>query len=98
MCAALDAEVLDEILVQLIKRGKGIELNTGGLRKLGNDFNPSREILKRYRELGGELITIGSAAAALIALTAVSTIADNAIAAFLILTVFFRIFIVSTDR
>lgn len=54
------AEVIDEILRQLIKRGKGIELNTGGFRKLGNEPNPSREILKRYRELGGEIITIGS--------------------------------------
>ena len=54
------AEVLDEILTQLIKRGKGIEINTAGLRKLGNDFNPSREILKRYRELGGEILTVGS--------------------------------------
>ncbi len=54
------AEVLDEILAQLIKRGKGIELNTGGFRKLGNEPNPSRDIIKRYRELGGEIITIGS--------------------------------------
>lgn len=53
-------DVLDEILRQLIMRGKGIELNTGGFRKLGNDPNPGREILKRYLELGGEIITIGS--------------------------------------
>lgn len=54
------ANVLDEILRQLIKRGKGIEINTAGFRKLENDANPSREILKRYRELGGEIITVGS--------------------------------------
>ena len=53
-------EVLDEILRQLIRRGKGIEINTGGFRKLGNEPNPSREILERYRELGGEIITVGS--------------------------------------
>ena len=52
--------VLDEILRQLIKRGKGIEINTAGYRKLGNEPNPSSEILKRYRELGGEIITVGS--------------------------------------
>ncbi|MBR4719263.1 MAG: histidinol-phosphatase HisJ family protein [Lachnospiraceae bacterium] len=54
------ADVLDEILRQLIMRGKGIEINTGGFRKLGNDANPGREILKRYHELGGEIITVGS--------------------------------------
>ena len=53
-------DVLEEILKQLIKRGKGIELNTAGFKKLGDDANPSREILARYRELGGEIITIGS--------------------------------------
>lgn len=53
-------DVLDEILKQLIKCGKGIELNTAGFRKLGNEANPSREILIRYRELGGEILTIGS--------------------------------------
>lgn len=53
-------DVLDEILKQLIARGKGIEINTGGFRKLGDEANPSREILARYRELGGEIITIGS--------------------------------------
>ncbi|MCR4807495.1 MAG: histidinol-phosphatase HisJ family protein [Lachnospiraceae bacterium] len=54
------AEVIDEILMQLIKRGKGIELNTGGFRKLGNEPNPCTDILKRYRDLGGEIITVGS--------------------------------------
>jgi histidinol-phosphatase (PHP family) len=53
-------EVLEEILRQVIKRGKGIELNTAGFRKLGDEPNPSSEILKRYHELGGEIITIGS--------------------------------------
>ncbi|MCR5603601.1 MAG: histidinol-phosphatase HisJ family protein [Lachnospiraceae bacterium] len=54
------ADVIDEILRQLIKRGKGIEINTAGFRKLGNEPNPSTEILRRYRELGGEIITVGS--------------------------------------
>lgn len=53
-------DVLDEILKQLIMRDKGIELNTGGFRKLGDEANPGREILKRYREFGGEIITVGS--------------------------------------
>ncbi len=53
-------EVVDEILKQLIQRGKGIEVNTAGFRKLGDETNPCTDILKRYRELGGEIITIGS--------------------------------------
>ncbi|HEY8805378.1 MAG TPA: phosphoesterase, partial [Clostridium sp.] len=37
-----------------------IELNTSGLRYKLNSMHPSREILKRYLELGGKIITIGS--------------------------------------
>ncbi len=39
---------------------KGIELNTGAVGYHLKDLNPCTDILKRYRELGGELITIGS--------------------------------------
>lgn len=54
------ADVIDEILKYLISHGKGIELNTAGL-KYGLGFaHPHPEILKRYRELGGEIITVGS--------------------------------------
>lgn len=54
------ADILDEILKKTIYLGKGIELNTAGLR-YGLPFcNPHPEILKRYRELGGEIITIGA--------------------------------------
>jgi histidinol-phosphatase (PHP family) len=52
--------ILDEILSMIIKKGKGIELNTSGLRYNLNSMHPSREILKRYLELGGRIITIGS--------------------------------------
>lgn len=53
-------DILDPILKLLIEKGKGIELNTGGLHNDLKDFNPNRAILKRYKELGGEIITIGS--------------------------------------
>lgn len=54
------AELLDEILKALIVNGKGLEVNTAGF-KYGHAYpHPKPEILKRYRELGGELITIGS--------------------------------------
>ncbi|GLB24882.1 phosphoesterase [Lacrimispora xylanolytica] len=53
-------DLFDEILKTIIKKGKGIECNTAGYRKGINQPNPSPEIIKRYRELGGEIITIGS--------------------------------------
>lgn len=53
-------DILDEILKLLLEKGKGIELNTGGLKKGMRDFHPCIGALKRYRELGGEIITIGS--------------------------------------
>jgi histidinol-phosphatase (PHP family) len=54
------ADLLDEVLKTIISLGKGIEVNTAGL-KYGHAYaHPKPEILKRYRELGGELITIGS--------------------------------------
>lgn len=53
-------EIIDEILKALISRGKGIELNTGGFKYGLGHPNPSEDILKRYRELGGEIITIGA--------------------------------------
>lgn len=53
-------DILDPILKLLIENGKGIELNTGGLKNGLKEFNPCGAILKRYREFGGEIITIGS--------------------------------------
>ncbi|MCR5267873.1 MAG: histidinol-phosphatase HisJ family protein [Lachnospiraceae bacterium] len=54
------ADVLDEIFRSLIEKGKGLEINTGGLRRNMKATNPNEEILKRYRELGGEIITTAS--------------------------------------
>lgn len=54
------ADILDEVLKTILSYGKGIEVNTAGL-KYGIGYpHPKAEVLKRYRELGGELITIGS--------------------------------------
>lgn len=54
------ADVIDEILRQLIAHGKGIEINTGGFKYGLGHPNPTEEIIARYRELGGEIITIGA--------------------------------------
>ena len=53
-------DILDKILETLIDKEKGIEINTGGLAKGLREANPCMGILKRYRELGGEIITVGS--------------------------------------
>ena len=53
-------EQIDKILLELIKRGKGIEVNTSGFKYGLGLPHPNYEILKRYKELGGEILTIGS--------------------------------------
>lgn len=53
-------EVIDEIFRTLIKNHKGIEINTSGLRQNIGCTMPDLPLVKRYRELGGEIITIGS--------------------------------------
>lgn len=53
-------EIIEEILRKLISMGKGIELNTAGLKYGLGWAHPHPEVLRRYRELGGELITVGS--------------------------------------
>ena len=51
---------IDEILKLVIYDGKGIEINTSSFRYNLPDLTPSSYILKRYKELGGEIITTGS--------------------------------------
>lgn len=51
---------VEEILKEVIRNGKGIEVNTSSYRYGLPDTMPSREILKLYKELGGRIITLGS--------------------------------------
>lgn len=53
-------ELIDKILIKLIEKNIGIEINTSALRYGLRDFHPCRKILKRYKELGGKIITMGS--------------------------------------
>lgn len=53
-------DLLDEILLSIIKSDKGIEINTSGIRYNLGSPHPNIEIIKRYKELGGKIITIGS--------------------------------------
>lgn len=52
-------ELTDEIMRVLIAKGKGIEINTSGLDRIGTVL-PDPRYLRRFRELGGELVTVGS--------------------------------------
>lgn len=52
-------ELLDEILRTLAEKGKGLEMNTSGVdRSVG--FLPTAEYFRRFKELGGEIVTVGS--------------------------------------
>ncbi|MDO4261690.1 MAG: histidinol-phosphatase HisJ family protein [Eubacteriales bacterium] len=53
-------DILDEILRTLIRRDIGLEVNTGGYKYGLGQPNPCRDILLRYRELGGRIVTLGS--------------------------------------
>lgn len=60
LCYADFRDIIDEILKKIIANGSGIEINTSGYRYKLNQLHPQAEIFKRYHELGGEIITIGS--------------------------------------
>lgn len=53
-------EIIRSILKKAIERNIGIEVNTSGLRNSVKETYPSIEILRLYKALGGEIITIGS--------------------------------------
>lgn len=52
-------EVVDEILKILVSKGKGLELNTSGMDRCG-EFLPGLKYFRRFKELGGEIVTVGS--------------------------------------
>ncbi len=54
------SDIIDSILKTVISKGKGIEINTSGFRGNLNSPIPDFDIVSRYKELGGEILTIGS--------------------------------------
>ena len=52
--------VIDDILRLMIQKGKGIEINTSSFKYGTGTWLPRESILKRFRELGGEILTFGS--------------------------------------
>ncbi len=53
------AKRYDEILSLLIEKGKALEINTTAIKN-GGTPSPEIEIINRYAEIGGRLVTIGS--------------------------------------
>ena len=52
-------EILDAILTELVRHDKGLEVNTSGIDKCGGPL-PTMDIVRRFRELGGKIVTVGS--------------------------------------
>lgn len=53
-------EMIREIFRTIINNGKGIEINTSGLRQPYGKALPDLRWVKLYRELGGEILSLGS--------------------------------------
>ena len=51
--------IMDEILRELVRRGKGMELNTSGIDRCGGPL-PTLDYFQRFYELGGRIVTVGS--------------------------------------
>ena len=52
-------QIIDEILRQLVRHDKGMEVNTSGIDRCGGPL-PTMDILRRFYELGGRIVTVGS--------------------------------------
>lgn len=59
-CYSSYSDLFDRILDLLLEKGKGLEINTGGIEDGLADVHPITGIVRRYRQKGGEIITIGS--------------------------------------
>ena len=51
--------IMDEILLELVKHEKGMELNTSGIDRCGGPL-PTLDYFQRFHELGGRIVTVGS--------------------------------------
>ena len=51
--------IMDEILMELVKHEKGMELNTSGIDRCGGPL-PTLDYFQRFYELGGRIVTVGS--------------------------------------
>lgn len=53
-------KLIDEIFLTVIKNEKAIELNVSGLSMDMQDTLPNKSLIKRFKELGGKYVTVGS--------------------------------------
>jgi histidinol-phosphatase (PHP family) len=53
------AEIFDEILKEIINRGKCLEINTSSGEE-GSDFLPDKDVIERYLQLGGNKLSFAS--------------------------------------
>jgi histidinol-phosphatase (PHP family) len=53
-------ELIEPVLRALVESGTALEINTSGLRQAAGETYPSSATVARYRELGGERVTVGS--------------------------------------
>lgn len=53
-------DLIDEILQSLIANHIALEVNTQPLKRGFPETNPGKAILRKYRELGGDLVTVGA--------------------------------------
>lgn len=51
---------IDRILMTLVQNNRALEVNTSGLRQMIGTTLPDESVVKRFRELGGKYVTIGS--------------------------------------
>jgi len=51
---------IEAVLQAAVDTGTGLEINTSGLRQAPGETFPGLASLRRYRELGGEVLTLGS--------------------------------------
>ena len=52
-------ELIDEILKTVAAKGKGLEINTSGVDRCGG-FLPTVDYFRKFKEFGGEIVTVGS--------------------------------------
>lgn len=53
-------ELIEPVLRALVESGTALEINTSGLRQAAGETYPSAATVARYRELGGDRVTVGS--------------------------------------
>lgn len=53
-------DVVEDVLRAIINSGVGLEVNVSGLRQAPKEQFPGLAVLRMYRQLGGEIVTVGS--------------------------------------